>query len=92
MRYQRVSTSTVTPELFALAANGYIAVSSLFILKFLDRPLEHTIFLMLQRRNASIPTGARGKGDAMVSVLSGIRLFGHQRAGVLAYGIGRKIH
>lgn len=29
VRYQRVSTSRVTPELFPLAANRYIAVSSL---------------------------------------------------------------
>lgn len=40
----RVSTSRATPELFALAANRYIAVSSLSILKFLDLPLEQTIF------------------------------------------------
>lgn len=48
VRYQRASTSRVTPELFALAANRYIAVSSLFILKLLDLPFEQSTFLMLQ--------------------------------------------
>lgn len=45
MRHQRVSTRRVTPELFALAANRYITVSSLLVLEVPDLPIEQTISL-----------------------------------------------